>query len=574
MSSILINDNIDSNNNDLKSSGAHKNFMDGESYFPEDPLLKLKLILLSGFHGESGYYNPAKDSDILYNNQVLDVLKDFLIFPENGLKSRQKIFYETVNESLDYDFEKTIELALKGRTEFLMRKGPLELLAIAADHSKRVNFNENNPNKFRNIVKKTCVLPTDMNSILEAWKSLKGSKSKFPSFLKRSFSDKISNMTKYHAEKYRPIDMIRISHPSKPNESIRELMENGKVIVDDKDTKWETLRAQGKNWIETLDALEWRMPHMAALRNIRGFANNVRDETLIKKYCKMLEDGVIGGKQFPFRYITAYEQIKKASKPYSIKIKDNKNNYKKYFTKPLRKRDLKIIEECLENCIQISIKNHPKLEGDVIILSDNSGSAWGTCTSTFGTRKVAEIGNLSALITGLSCTGKAVIGLFGDKLLEYEVNKEISLLENYKNINDLSGIEGDCVGKSTENGIWLFFKRAMKNPDKYKFDHFFCYSDMQAGHGGLYGFDEEIKDKWLWNIIRDGSYYIHVPKLLENYRKNINKKLNVFMVQTAGYNDTILPQSTYRGAILSSWTGNEVVYADQIIKLWDQIENI
>ena len=62
--------------------------------------------------------------------------------------------------------------------------------------------------------------------------------------------------------------------------------------------------------------------------------------------------------------------------------------------------------------------------------------------------------------------------------------------------------------------------------------------------------------------------------MLENYRKTINKKLNTFMIQTAGYNDSILPQSTYRGAILSGWTGNEVVYADQIIKLWDQIENI
>ena len=252
-----------------------------------------------------------------------------------------------------------------------------------------------------------------------------------------------------------------------------------------------------------------------------------------------------------------------------------KNKDKKYFPKPIRKRDVVIIEKYLEKCINKAIENHPKLEGDVIVLSDNSGSAWGTFTSSYGTQTVAEIGNLSALITALSCTGRGVIGLFGDKLFEYEVNKEISLLENLEKINEIVGPKGNNVGLSTENGIWLFFKRAFENNLKYKYDHFFCYSDMQAGHGGLYGSDTKIKENdWLWNGKKSGYLYINVPKLLENYRKNINKKLNTFMIQTAGYNDSILPQSTYRGAILSGWTGNEVVYADQIIKLWDQIENI
>lgn len=559
--------------NNISENEEHLNFMDGVSYFPKDPILELKLVLLSSFLGEQKYYNPTTDKNINFDNDMLKNLKDHLLFPENGLKSSQRIFYETVNKALDHDFEKTLELAQKARTEFYMRKGPAELIAIAACNPNRISFNEKNPNKFRNIVLKTCILPTDMNSILDSWKSLKGSKSGFPSFLKRAFSDKLSKSKDYHLEKYRPIDMVRISHPVKNQitNSLKELMENGKVKVDEKDTKWETLKSQGKNWVETLEALEWKMPHMAALRNIRGFANNVRDEELIEKYCKMLEDGVIGGKQFPFRYITAYKEIKYTSLPKNI----SKNKDKKYFPKPIRKRDVVIIEKYLEKCINKAIENHPKLEGDVIVLSDNSGSAWGTFTSSYGTQTVAEIGNLSALITALSCTGRGVIGLFGDKLFEYEVDKEISLLKNLEKINEIVGPKGNNVGISTENGIWLFFKRAFENNLKYKYDHFFCYSDMQAGHGGLYGSDTKIKENdWLWNGKNSSHLYINVPKLVENYRKTINKKLNTFMIQTAGYNDSILPQSTYRGAILSGWTGNEVVYADQIIKLWDQIENI
>jgi hypothetical protein len=46
------------------------------------------------------------------------------------------------------------------------------------------------------------------------------------------------------------------------------------------------------------------------------------------------------------------------------------------------------------------------------------------------------------------------------------------------------------------------------------------------------------------------------------------------MVQTAGYNDSILPETTYRGAILAGWTGNEVVYAKEMVALWDEIERV
>ena len=56
-------------------------------------------------------------------------------------------------------------------------------------------------------------------------------------------------------------------------------------------------------------------------------------------------------------------------------------------------------------------------------MSDNSGSAHGCFTSTYGSNTVAEIGNLSALITAMSCTGRGTIGLFGDRLLEYEAVK-------------------------------------------------------------------------------------------------------------------------------------------------------
>ena len=548
----------------------HENPMGGVSFFPDNPLLKLELMLYSSFLHEPVYYNPKNDMKLKQKNDILKMLENDLLFPENNVKSRQLVFYETACDALDFDFKRTLELAVRARQEFYMRKSPCELISIAAEHPKRVSFNEKNPCFFRDIVKQVCVIPPDMISILDSWKSLKGSKTGFPSFLKRVFCGIVNNLSPYHLNKYSKavIDIVRLSHP-KGNDSIKELMSSGRLTMEKKDETWEKLRSEGHGWVDTLNALEWKMPHMAALRNIRGFALQVRNENLIQKYCSMVEDGVIGGKQFPFRYLVAYQSVLDA---------DKQIIRKKYYQKGIRQYDKKIIVQCLENCIQKSIENHPKLVGDVVILSDNSGSAWNTCTSEYGTQSIAEIGNISALVTGMSCTGRATIGLFGDRLLEYEINKNISFLENYENIKKISGRNGCHVGGSTENGIWLFFKQSMKDPKQYRYDHLFCYSDQQAGHGGLFGNDLEMATEWEWNVPdkKTAQYckYIHVPKLVNDYRKRINPKLNVFSVQTAGYNDAILPQSMYRTTILSSWTGREVVYAEKVIELWDKLDNV
>lgn len=556
---------------DLKQ-GEHINPMNGISYFPENPLLQLELVLYSSFLHEPSFYNPSKEKNVSFGPEIRENLDQYLLFPENCLKSRQRIFYDTANNALAIDFEKTLHLAVRARQEFFMRKSPCELLAIAAQHPKRVSFNKENPLLFRETVKKVCMIPTDMISILDAWKELKGSKTGFPTFLKKAFQSVIQSMSPYHMNKYRRavIDIIRICHPS-GTKYMDELMKTGKLSMVDRDKTWEELRSQGKSWEEVLDILEWKMPHMAALYNLRGFAIHVRKETLIQRYCSMIEKGVLGGKQFPFRYLVAYESIQEAG---TGKTK----SMKKFYKKGIRRVDKLIVVEALEKCIQKSIENLPKLVGDVILLSDNSGSAWGAFPSELGTKTVAEIGNISALMTALSCTGRATIGLFGDTLLEYEVRKDISFLENYENIKNLIGKRGENVGGYTENGLWLFFKRSMKEPEKYCYQHFFCYSDQQAGHGGLFGNDPDMNQGWEWR--KEGNFnsrtekFLHLPKLIEDYRKRINPKLNVFTIQTAGYNDAILPQSMYRATIFSSWTGKEVDYAKKAIELWDRLDSL
>jgi hypothetical protein len=166
-----------------------------------------------------------------------------------------------------------------------------------------------------------------------------------------------------------------------------------------------------------------------------------------------------------------------------------------------------------------------------------------------------------------NCTGTGHIGVFGDALKIYTVDKQKPLLKQLTKINKL----GSTVGGGTENGIWIFFKDSLLQ--KRKYDNIFIYSDMQAGHGGLYGCDK-IDEQFL--IKTNGNHsdtkYIDVLELTSEYRKIVYSKVNMFSVQIAGYDNSVLPECIYRGAVLAGWTGKEVVYAHELISLWNDIE--
>ena len=81
------------------------------------------------------------------------------------------------------------------------------------------------------------------------------------------------------------------------------------------------------------------------------------------------------GKQFPCRYWSAFKAIKNAEI-----------------------HDKQLVLDTLEECLDISVANMPKLKGKTACLSDNSGSAWGSFNSEYGSVTVAEIANLSSLM--------------------------------------------------------------------------------------------------------------------------------------------------------------------------------
>ena len=284
--------------------------------------------------------------------------------------------------------------------------------------------------------------------------------------------------------------------------------------------------------------------HMAILRNLRNIVKAGVSKHHVDKICQGLIAGVPTGKQFPFRYWSAFRAIENAE---DLNFKTQ-------------------IMDALQQCIEISIDNFPKLSGKVISLCDNSGSAHGALNSEYGTVKVSEIANLSAIITG-SASEEGYIGVFGDKLEVKGVSKMDGVLTQLKSANNI----GDGIGHSTENGVWLFWDKAIKNKEHW--DTVFIYSDMQAGHGGLYGTDaKEYKDFIYGKGESSWGRHIDVFALVQKYRKEVNPKVSVFTVQVAGYNNSVLPENLYRGAILAGWTGKEVAFAKEIINAWEAVE--
>ena len=496
------------------------NYMNGISY-TTNPLLELEMVAASSIFGEKSYY-------------MNDGVKD------KKLNSTTQTFIKACDDALSYDFKGVLELAKKLRYEYNMRLNPALIMIRAVMHEGRKAFNEENKVFMRACIEEVINIPTDIWNQFELWMFFNGSKSKLPSILKRAWADKLNSTKKYQLAKYKTkakiIDLVRICHAH--SEDIDELMKSGTIEVTDEESTWEKLRSEGKSWTEILEGTY--IPHMALLKNLRGIATEVSDNTL-KQVLELLESGVEKGKQFPFRYWSALNAIK---------------------TLYPRVPNEGLIEESLNRCLDKAMSNFPKLKGKTICLSDNSGSAWGALTTEYGSTKVAEIDNLSSVMTAIN-SDEGYVGIFGDRLEIESVNKRDGVLSQ---LDKIQSKHSHNIGGSSENGIWLFLDEAIKK--KIHWDNVFIYSDMQAGHGGLYGLNSRDYSEYAIN-----GQYIDVLKLVQEYRRKVNPKVNVFSVQTAGYDNSVLPENEYRTSILTGWTGKETVYANVLIDIWDRMEN-
>lgn len=528
----------------LQKDKVVKNFMDGESY-AYSPLATLKMISASSIFGEPSYYRDGGigKRSTRYSargNEIWSKLLDYIIIPKeyNG-KSTTEIMTEAIDASLDYDYEGTLNWAVELRTVYNIRLNPQIIMVRAAIHPKRKAFTANNKVNFR-FINCQVMQRADEPMVQIAYYLFinNGKKNNIPNILKRSWSDKLSSLKPYAINKYKNaeigmINAVRICHAN--SENINGLMSTGDIQVSNSETTWEQMRSAGKDWMYILE--NCNISHMALIRNLRNIFSEIDNVAIADAVIAELKRGVLHGKQFPFRYYSAYKAIRDSN----VHHKD-------------------ILLDALEDCVDISIANMPQLSGKTICLTDNSGSAWGTIPTEYGSVTIAEIDNLSSILTA-KCSDEGYVGVFGDRLEIIPISKNDKVLRKLSEINKI----GKGIGMNTEGGIWTFFQKATKNKDK--FNNIFIYSDMQAGHGELYGTSNQQQE--YRNAGCSCGMYINVFQCLLNYRRQVNKNVNMFSVQTAGYNNSVLPEYAYRTSMMSGWTGKEALFAKMLIDIWD-----
>lgn len=535
-------------NNSLRRDEVVTNFMSGDSY-KINPLDTLKMIAASSIFMEPSYYRDSKSSkSYLYRIDPL-VAEHSVIPDEYSNLTTDEIFERAIDAALDYDFEGTLQLAVDLREVYNMRLNPQVIMVRASKNSHRNEFSRKNPGKF-DMYNRRVMARADEPMTQTAYYLYKnnGKKNDIPSIIKRSWAKRLSILSPYQVAKYKNheigmINAVRICHAH--SNVINELMRTGTVSVSDDSKTWENLRSEGKSWIDIFNTVD--MGHMALLRNLRGVFTEVNDIDFCKKYLDKLINGVIHGHQFPFRYYSAYNIIK--------------SNFDVHHRS--------MILKALESCMNESLKNMPHLKGTTMCLSDNSGSAWGSIPSEYGTVRIAEIDNLSSVIAA-SLSDNGYVGKFGDTIIEHAVT-DSSILDQASKISES---RDDDVGGGTEGGIWEFFINAIRK--KIWYDNIFIFSDQQAGHGGLYGTSSQMlqyKNDYGCAHSYYGMDMINVFKLILDYRKSVNPKVNVFSIQTAGYDNAVIPEYAYRTCILTGWTGKEVLFASEMIRQWDELDN-
>lgn len=522
---------------------AHVNFMGAPSYDIKNPLLRLQCVAASCFFGEPSYYKEAgtrgtkasrtnlrtrraslSEAQTKHLRDILNAVDDY----EWRNLSTKQTMERCIDEALAHDPEATLRLAVELRKVDLIRTTPQVIMVRAANHKVLKGsglIRQYNAN---------VMLRADEPAVQMAYQISEFGKP-VPNSLKRSWADFMKKADDYQLAKYRmenrmvkTVDVGNMAFGKGfygYEGAIGKLM-RGELKLGDEIKTWESVVSGGGSWEDALEV----MGHMALLRNLRNLINNgVKPDAFIGKLVKTAKHG----KQLPFRYWTAHRELHGAPGP---------------------------VLDAIEECLEISIENVPLIGGRNLVLVDNSGSAHGTPISSMSSTHIFEIGNLMGVLTGLR-SDEGTIGVFGDRLAEYSVRKKASIFDQVSKVNKL----GQTVGGGTENGIWIALDKAIRGKEHW--DNIFVYSDMQAGHGGLYG-RGKIPSEYLWSTGKYNNTYIDVSGMVAKYRREVNPNVFVYLVQIAGYEDTLLPEYYDKTYILGGWSSRVLDFAAKMRQIF------
>jgi len=460
---------------------------EGELAFKLDPLMDLYIRTASTLVGEPKYYESGKDADAKLLSSIRRVLET--------------------------DPEFVLQLAVYCREKLHLRSVPLMLLAEFAN-STAVGKVPRARKYVSRVVQRADEL-SELTAYQLARNLVYPRKSKLPMMLKNGIADAFGKFDEYQFAKYnrdgavKLRDVLFMTHPKPANPERQALYD--RIARDDLATPetWEVMRSTGKmTWHQVINEIFHRdgraLNYMAQLRNLR---NCLEDRTVTQEdialLCRMLSDknAVLGSRQLPFRFLSAYREVEKVAVP-----------------------DTPAVLDALEKAVEHSIGNIPVLKGTTLIASDVSGSM-ETPLSRNSTVMYYDIGIVLSMIAHEFCEN-SLTSIFGTEFKIYPVPRtSAGLLANTMKLRNL----GSIVGCAT-NGYKIMQHLISTG---ITVDRIMIFTDCQ-----------------LWNSYGDGKNFAKL--FLQYQRKHPNVKLYCF--DLSGYGNIMLPQDTRNVCLIGGWS--------------------
>lgn len=319
--------------------------------------------------GHSAYSMTAK------SKLVTQVLTSF--FNENKFYGDNSAeMQETIKSVIATDPKFVANLAVFARREFNMRSVSHILIAY-------LSHEVNGKPYARKAINAVCVRGDDAIEIMACYLELFGKP--IPNALKKGIADAMQRFDEYTLAKYKGNgksvkmrDLLCLCRPTPKNEAQSDMWKrllNNELEIP---YTWETeLSANGNNaqtWENLIDS--GKVGYMALLRNLRNILNaNPKNANKVLDTIENPEM-VKRSKQLPFRYLSAYKEL------------ENIGGSRVF--------------DALENAVEASVENMPKLEGTTVIAVDTSGSM-SSAISAKSTVKCYEIAMMLGLIANKIC---------------------------------------------------------------------------------------------------------------------------------------------------------------------------
>ena len=443
------------------------------------------------------------------------------------------------------------KLAIYARTKMHMRSAPLVLLTeLAKLHS--------GDNLVSRVTEKVVIRADEITELLACYELLNDRNqtkrlNRLSKQLQKGLQSAFNRFDEYQFAKYdrntgiKLRDALFLVHPKAKDDAQQSIFDKIASSTMQTPYTWETeLSALGKvcfdaekkradafkqKWEELIDS--GRLGYMALLRNLRNIQEAQVSNEHLEKICTALTsaENIARAKQFPFRYLSAYRELKKAPKQTDLNSQLNQ-----FFTASNGKAAKEKLRNALEKAVSISAANIKGFNEDtkVLIACDVSGSM-KTQVSARSKIMLYDIALMLGMLLQSRCANVQT-GMFGDIWKVIDMPKDNIL----RNVQDFYKREGE-VGYST-NG-YLVIKQLLL--DQVKMDKVMIFTDVQ-----------------LWN---SNGYGGHINELWELYLKTIAPEARLYIFDLAGHGTTPLEVLSNNVYLIAGWS-------DKLFEVLDALE--